>query len=659
MTQTAFKMFDLILENELINPDYEYELMGIVPSKEETAVLLQRHWIENPIYEINANKLIEQTTASNSEYWAVDVETTGFDPNDDFIVGIGLSDGENHYFLPPTQGRIVINALNKKGVSFLLHNAKFDRKFLERWHVNLTHTFDTMLMAYVLDLPTKLSTLAQKFLGRNPYEYEEIVEKQKGLIELEAFKVLGKYCCEDCFETHKLFFILKEKLEQENLWQIFKIENRVERVLAEMELEGVKVDSENIFRLTFDFKKTLLAIAQTYNLKVEFITGENYLITSPKQLRELLYDKLELPTDGIKETKQGHSTAKEALDILRFVHPVADLIYQHRLYKKAIEFSSKLTQCSRNGLIYTSFNQTVTATGRLSSSKPNLQNIPARGSIGKAFRGLFIPRQNNWSILALDYSQFELRILAQITQDKKLLDAFNNNIDVHTLVTELMFDIQYEPDNPDHVALRRITKTINFGLIYGMSEFKLSAMTKRTIDECLDLMEQHKFMLGSVWEWFTYNKAQSIVNGYSSTILGRKRYYQFSEKVLLRNKTLAQYLPHFPQKVLSSLDRVLTYKDSAYLRQANNHPIQGTNADLIKIVMAELYHQMQTSYYKGKIRLLLQVHDELVYEFDNSLDVSELIANIKRIMINFAGYYLPDVPVKVSAGVGDNWGMAK
>jgi DNA polymerase I-like protein with 3'-5' exonuclease and polymerase domains len=450
-------------------------------------------------------------------------------------------------------------------------------------------------------------------------------------VDAVNLKQLGDYCCEDSYETVNLW----KKFQLDSyLWET---ENSLVKVLAEMELNGVTVDVGRLSRLN----------SKEIQIEIELVLEEIYLIlpldykkegmdslTSPKRLLTLL----SILGVQLKNTKE------ETLEKNKHLHPFIGLLLQYRKLNKMVTCFVEPLLAS-TGVVHSDFNQCVAATGRLTCSKPNLQQIPSpdKSYLGKELRKCFIPYTLDNLILCADYSQFELRILAYLSNDLTLIQAFKEGKDIHTEVTKLLWGLaEYEESNPNHKALRRYTKTVNFGLVYGMGINKLMNMTGLDKHKAIELMETHKILFGSVWDYLESCYVSALTKGYTETILGRKRYYTFSNPYLqaLKGVTDLDY------KYIESKG-VIEYSDSGKLRQAGNHPIQGSNADAVKVAMVKLYQ-------KGIIPLI-QVHDELVIEvtrdFSNTYDI---VIDTMQGAIS-----LGEVPVIVEAKVAPNWGEAK
>ena len=405
-----------------------------------------------------------------------------------------------------------------------------------------------------------------------------------------------------------------------------------------MEYCGVHLDIEYLQTLAKQLDQQLKIIEnQAYEL-----AEETFNLGSPKQLSQLLFEKLGLNTKKTRQTKTGYSTDANVLEKLQGDHPIIDIILEHRTLAKlkSTYVDALPTLVDANQRIHTSFNQTVTATGRLSSSNPNLQNIPIKTEFSRKIRKAFIT-EPNWLLVSADYSQIELRILAHLSQEPILLDAYQNNQDVHTVTAKLLFE--KDTVTPDE---RRLGKTINFGVIYGMGAQRFAREAKVSSSEGKQFIERFNQRYSQVFAYLETVKKQAISQRYVETILGRRRYFDFQGSSL---QTLREI--DINSIDLSQLGKKMGQNDAQLLRAAANAPIQGSSADIIKMAMVQV-HQLLTQY---QSRLVLQVHDELVFEIPET-EWEEIQPKIKNIMEQV----LPlSVPLVVDIHAGQNWMEAK
>ncbi|MGB5713646.1 MAG: DNA polymerase I, partial [Waterburya sp.] len=483
-----------------------------------------------------------------------------------------------------------------------LQNTKFDRLVLHHQGINLAGVvFDTMLASYVLnpELTHNLGDLSERYgLEITAKSYKDLgIPKGKTIADLDI-AVVADYCGLDTYATYYLVGKLKAKLAEfpELAKLLSEVEQPLEPVLATMENTGIRLDTECLAQFSQQLNKDLQKLEQdTYEA-----AGEEFNLSSPKQLSVILFDKLGLDRKKSRKTKTGYSTNQQVLEKLRGDHPVIDNMLEHRtLAKLKSTYVDALPSLVREstGRVHTNFNQSVVATGRLSSSNPNLQNIPIRTEFSRQIRKAFIPEEG-WLLVAADYSQIELRILAHLSQEPVLVDAYRNSRDVHRVTAQLLFDKEDITSEE-----RRLGKIINFGVIYGMGAQRFSRESGFKVDIGKQFIEKYHQKYAQVFNYLEGVKKQAIALGYVGTIMGRRRY------VNLISNSLKQLRGTNPKDIdLDSLN--YSYTDAQILRAAANSPIQGSSADIIKIAMIKLQNILQDY----QARLLLQVHDELVLE---------------------------------------------
>lgn len=583
---------------------------------------------------------------------AWDTETTGLEPRDAELVGIGCCWGRNREdvaYIPlgHKQGKNLDKVtalaafrpiLESAKYPKALHNAKFDRLVFRYQGIELAGVaFETMLASYLLapEGTHSLKELAKKELNVNPITYSDLVPKGQTIADVDIAKV-ANYCGMDVYETFCLVGKFREKLApMPKVYQLLmEVEQPLEPVLAEMESVGVRINITYLQQVSEHLEKQLGDIEkQAYEA-----AGETFNLGSPKQLSKLLFETLNLDIKKSRRMQTAYSTDAAVLEKLQGDHPVVDAIIEHRtLSKLKSTYVDALPLLVRpdTGRVHTDFNQTVTATGRLSSSNPNLQNIPIRTEFSRQIRKAFIP-QEGWLMVSADYSQIELRILAHLSQEPVLIEAYQNNRDVHTVTAKLLFE--KETVTADE---RRLGKTINFGVIYGMGAQKFGRSVGVSTAEGKKFIERFNQRYSKVFEFLEKVKREAIANGYVSTILGRRRNFKFE------SDALKKLLGRKPEDVNLDVLKNMSKNDAQLLRAAANAPIQGSSADIIKIAMVNLHRILQNY----QARLLLQVHDELVFEVPPD-EWEELQPKIKLEMETAVSL---SVPLVVDIHAGNNW----
>jgi DNA polymerase I len=601
---------------------------------------------------------------------AWDTETSDLEPRDAQLVGIGCC------FAPPTppnaplsregiseqpldvevayipighkNGRnldkdTVLEALRPilESVNYpkALQNAKFDRLVFRCQGIQLAGVvFETMLASYLLEPEGthNLSELALRYLGLTAKSYSDLVPKGKTIGDL-SIQTVAEYCGMDVYSTFGLVAKLREKLEKIPALHklLLEVEQPLEPVLANMEYQGIRIDRDYLKQLSQQLEKDLEKIESD----AYAAAGEKFSLSSPKQLSELLFEKLQLDRKKSRKTKTGYSTDAATLDKLQGDHPVVDQILEHRTLSKLkstyVDALPKLVRPDTHR-VHTNFNQTGTATGRLSSSDPNLQNIPIRTAFSRQIRKAFVP-EPGWLMAAADYSQIELRILAHLSKEPVLLETYQNNEDIHTVTARLLFE--KETVTPDE---RRLGKTINFGVIYGMGAQRFAREAGVSATEGKKFIERFNQRYPKVFEYLQQLQREAIAQGYVETILGRRRYFRFD------SDSLRKYIGKNPEDIdLNKVTKGLNANDAGLLRAAANAPIQGSSADIIKIAMIKM-HELLQSY---QARLLLQVHDELVFEVPPE-EWEDLQPKIRHTMESAVEL---SVPLVADVHTGHNW----
>lgn len=566
---------------------------------------------------------------------ALDTETTGTDPMEAELVGMSFSFAENQgFYIPiPADREEALKIVNEFKEVFenektlkVGQNIKYDMIVLQNYGVEVKGPlFDTMVAHYVLqpELRHGMDYLAEIYLHYQTIHIEELIgpkgKNQKNMRDL-APEAIYQYACEDADVTLKLKNILEKELKENGAEQLFyEIEMPLVPVLVNIESNGVLLDTEALKQSSKHFTTQMEAIEQ----EIYQLAGEEFNIASPKQVGEVLFDKLKI-IDKAKKTKTGqYVTSEEVLESLRHKHPVVEKILEHRGLKKLLStYIDALPQLinPRTGRVHTSFNQTVTATGRLSSSNPNLQNIPIRDENGKEIRKAFIPDEGALFFSA-DYSQIELRIMAHLSEDKNMIDAFLSGYDIHAATAAKVYKTDIKEVNPD---MRRKAKTANFGIIYGISVFGLAERMNVDRKEAKELIDGYFETYPQVKAYMDKSIEVAREKGYVETIFHRKR---FLPDINSRNAVVRGYAE----------------------RNAINAPIQGSAADIIKVAMARIYERFKREGLKAK--MILQVHDEL--NFSVPVEEKERVEQV--VIEEMEKAYRMHVPLKADCGWGKNW----
>ena len=566
---------------------------------------------------------------------ALDTETSSLEAMDAEIVGISFSVKENEaYYIPfpknqeETQKRLnlIKPLLQNKDSLKIGQNIKYDLLILKNYGIDVAgKMFDTMIAHYVVqpELRHNMDYLAEVYLNHTTIPIEDLIgakgKNQKSMRDLNPEDIYI-YACEDADITFQLKKILAKELKQNNAEELFySIEMPLVPVLTDMEFTGVLIDKVALKNLSKDFTQRLKIIEQS----IHKIADENFNVASPKQVGEILFDKLKID-EKAKKTKTGqYVTSEEVLLSYKDKHPIVEKILDYRGLKKLLStYVNALPKLinKKTGRIHTSFNQTVTATGRLSSSNPNLQNIPIRDSDGKEIRKAFIPNAKSLFFSA-DYSQIELRIMAHLSQDKNMLDGFNHGDDIHALTAAKVYKQDIETITSDQ---RRKAKTANFGIIYGISVFGLAERMQVDRREAKELIDGYFQTYPEVKEYMDKSIQIAKEKGYVETIFNRKR-----------------YLPD-----INSRNAIVRGFSE---RNAINAPIQGSAADIIKVAMINIHRRFKEENLKSK--MILQVHDEL-----NFTVISEEKEKVQQIVIQeMENAYKLSVPLKADFGWGENW----
>lgn len=622
-----------------------------VPQKSTSPIT--PHIINTEVKLTDLVKLLQTFTNPETPV-AWDTETTALEPRDAELVGIGCcwgtepdevayipvghKTGENlHKDLVLETLRPILESPDYPKA---LQNAKFDRLILRCQGINLAGVvFDPMLASYILnpDSSHNLMDLGQRYLGLIAKSYLDLVPKGKTIADIDI-PAVADYCGMDAYSTFGLVAKLHEELDKIPTLSklLVEVEQPLEAVLAQMEYTGVRINSAYLKELSQHLETELARLKE----EATEIAGENFNLGSPKQLSQILFEKLGLSTRHSRKIQTGFSTDAATLERLQeddktgFVEAIIEYRTLSKLKSTYVDALPALVRPDTQR-VHTDFNQAATSTGRLSSSNPNLQNIPIRTAFSRQIRKAFLP-ESGWLMVAADYSQIELRILAHLSQEPILVQAYQQNEDVHTVTARLVF----EKENITSEE-RGMAKTINFGVIYGMGSLRFSRSTG--IDKTIanEFIKRFNERYPKVFAYLEQVKKEAIALGYVETILGRRRYFDFT------NNSLRKLKGSNPEDIdLSKLKNLGAY-DAGLLRSAANAPIQGSNADIIKIAMVRL-HEVLKNY---QARLLLQVHDELVFEIPPD-EWEELQPQIKSVMENAVEL---SVPLLVEARIGENW----
>lgn len=610
-----------------------------------------------------------ESCQDNSNPVAWDTETTSLEPRDAELVGIGccftksntpsLVKGENESKFERSNVEIAYIPIGHKNGDNLdkntvlealrpilesvdypkaLQNSKFDRLVFHCQGIKLAGVvFDTMLASYLLEPEGShsLSDLGLRYLGLTAKTYDDLVAKGKTMADV-AIPIVADYCGMDVYSTFGLVGKLTEKLVEIPILQklLLEVEQPLEPVLAEMEYTGIRIDCAYLKELSQQLEKDL----ERLETEAYAAAGEKFNLGSPKQLSQVLFEKLNLDNKKSRKIKTGFSTDAATLEKLQGDHPVVDAILEYRtLSKLKSTYVDALPALVRPDTerVHTNFNQAGTTTGRLSSSNPNLQNIPIRTAFSRQIRKAFLP-EPGWMLVAADYSQIELRILAHLTQEPILVETYQNNQDIHTVTARLLFE--KEVVTPDE---RRLGKTINFGVIYGMGAQRFAREAGVSAAQGKLFIERFNQRYPKVFEFLQQLQREAIAQGFVETILGRRRYFHFN------SNTLLQYRGNDPNQIDLNKLKGLGPNDAGLLRAAANAPIQGSSADIIKIAMIKM-HEVLKDY---QARLLLQVHDELIFEVPPA-ECEELQQKIKSTMESAIKL---SVPLVVDVNAGQNW----
>ena len=587
---------------------------------------------------------------SQSEAIVVDVESTSVDPMAAALVGIALTAQEGKgYYVPVDHNpnspisqspspNLPLSTVTEKLGSVLqdpnipkyAHNANYDLTVMAEHGMEVGPvTCDTMIAEWLLNPSSRnlgLKNLAWNRLGVEMTPIEVLIGKGKNQITMDrvAVEKAAPYACADVDMTLRLANQLQPELRERALWPLFsEVEMPLVPVVVEMQRAGVRLDVDALSAMSRQLGKRLGEL----QVEIEQIVGHKVNVNSPQQLSMALFDEMGMALPWMRRGKSGHySTAADVLDKLRDTHPVVELILEYRQLSKLkgtyVDALPALVN-PRTGRVHTSYNQTGSVTGRFSSSNPNLQNIPIRTELGRQIRRAFVAR-SGWLLLAADYSQVELRVLAHISGDATMLAAFARGEDIHASTAAAIYGVPLDEVTPDQ---RRVAKTTNFAISYGVTGYGLSDRTDLTPEKAEAFIQTYFQTYPQIKEYIDRTHEQAREQGYVETLLGRRRYFpELSTKARVHHNA----------------------RQSAY-RMAINAPIQGTAADILKVAMNRLWRDLQARGLRS--RMILQVHDELVLEVPED----ELDEVIPLVIETMEGAFDLDAPLKVDAKVGENW----
>ncbi|MAZ60608.1 MAG: DNA polymerase I, partial [Candidatus Marinimicrobia bacterium] len=565
---------------------------------------------------------------------SIDLETTNLDPNRAKIVGVSISYKEHSGFYIPFINNdkmsdsfnsdkilsIIKPFLENPNIKYIGQNIKYDMLVLKRNNIEINCIyFDTMIAESLISPEKnsyKLDVLAKDYLDYSMIPIEDLIGTKSNQITMDKvpLKDICIYACEDADVVYQIYKIQSKILKNKNLEKIFyDVEIPLIKVLVDIEYNGVFVDKLIINNLCENLNIELSSLKS----KIHQISNKDFNINSPKQLSEVLFDDLKLKM--FKKRSTSHDVLKKLVDH----HPIAEYLLSYRHLNKLVNtYLDKLPTFINpiTNRIHTSFHQAITSTGRLSSTKPNFQNIPIKSDVGKSIRKAFKTDNNN-IIISFDYSQIELRILAHYSKEKKLIDSFKNNLDVHSKTASLIYGIDIEDVKYDH---RRVAKIINYSIAYGAGPFRISQELKISIKEASNIITNYFERYPGIKKYIEDTIKQGLDNGFVSTILGRQR-----NTINLRatNRNIQE----------------------AEKRATINMPIQGTASELIKVAMIKIFTKM--SEYNLKSKMILQIHDELLFETpENEKDkIINLVVKEMESAIKL------DVPIKVDYNFGKNW----
>ncbi len=624
------------------NKTQQTNLFGeVIPDEQEAGVKdIAGRSIENTEHhyilcdnEVRVQELLNNLLHAQS--FCFDTETTGIDANNAELVGLSFStkSGEAWYVPLPDNRNECLTILSRfqpvledANKEIIGQNIKYDMLILKWYGIELKgKIFDTMLAHYLLepDMRHGMDFMSETYLGYKPISIETLIgkgKKQLSMRDIDPVRVCD-YAAEDADITLQLKNYFEPQLITQQSKKLFQeVESPLIHVLCSMEYEGVKIDDAFLH----DYSKLLQAEIEQTEKTVFEMAGVRFNVSSPKQLGEILFDKLKIQYSGKKTATGQYSTDEDTLLKLKTDHPIIEQLLNYReLTKLKSTYVDAIPALinPKTGRVHTSFNQAVAATGRLSSTDPNLQNIPIRTERGRKMRKAFIARDSEHILLSADYSQIELRIIAALSRDENMLDAFHKNQDIHSATAARVFGVNIEDVTRE---MRGKAKAVNFGIAYGQTAFGLSQTLSISKTEAAEIIENYNQKFPGVKKLMERNIAFAREHGYTQTVLGRRRYLR---DINSRNATIRGFAE----------------------RNAINAPIQGTAADMIKVAMINIHNDIKKLNLMS--RMTLQVHDELVFDAHQS-ELHELKPMIEHHMKDALKL---DVPIEVGMGEGPNW----
>jgi DNA polymerase-1 len=640
-------LYNELLEDESsAATDKDAEHLEIPAEHKETVKKFDKHAVHYHTVIEKADALKLKDKLMKCSEIVFDTETDSLDMFNLNIAGASfcMEEGEA-YFIPidpfgsgadlfrmELTGRMKLNdfisvfkpVFEKESIKKICQNGKYDIAVLRNYGVNVQgFAFDTMIAAYIIDADQKLNMddLSEKYLNYRSIPLSDLLGKKKDASLMFGVPVqqLSDYAAEDADITFRLYQIFKTMLKEQDIERVaVMIDFPLVHVLEEMERTGIKLDTKSLKEFSKDLELQLTALTD----KIQRLAGEPFNMNSPAQLGKILFEKLNLtPT---KKTKTGYSTDAQSLETLRGEHPIIEEMLAYRqISKLKSTYTDALPELINpaTGKIHTTFNQVVAATGRLSSLQPNLQNIPIRTELGKEIRKAFVPSDKNHILLSADYSQIELRIMASMSGDERMIKAFEHGEDIHISTAALVFNVPADKVTPD---MRRKAKEVNFGIMYGIGPFGLKTRLGITQQAAKEIITTYFKTFPSVKAFIDECISFAREHEYAQTLTGRRRYLR---NINSRNFTVKQ----FEERV------------------AVNMPIQGTAADMIKLAMIRIHEYLIKNKFKSK--MVLQVHDELVFDMLKE-EAPALAPSIKFIMEDAMKL---NVPLLVDVGTGANW----
>lgn len=641
--ELEFRQLSKRILGEELTPDAQPDLFSALQEEgsdrnDETAEFKTLEDIEVDYKTVESDADLKDLAGrlKQTKAFCFDTETTSVNAHEAELVGIAFSYAKHEgYYVPVPENEeerqkileVLMPVFQEEKLK-IAHNIKYDLNVLRHHGVEVKGAFfDTMVAHYLIDPENNrrsMDVLAEQYLQYTPKPISELIGKkgknQKSMREVPVDEA-SRYACEDADVTYQLYELFEKQLKETQTDTIFyDLEMPLVEVLSVMECEGIRLDKSKLG----DLSESLAGEIEEIEKKVYEVAGEKFNIGSPKQVGEILFDKLQI-SDKPKKTKSGqYATNEEALNAVKGNHEIVRLILEYReLLKLKNTYVDPLPELinSKTGRIHTNFNQVRAATGRLSSDKPNLQNIPIRTERGRFIRKAFVPRDDNHQLLAADYSQVELRVIAALAEEENMIADFKAGKDIHAATAARVYGVKEDEVTRE---LRGNAKTVNFGIIYGISAFGLSQRIDISRGEAKEIIDNYFEQYPAIKKYMDAQIAFAREHGYVETIKGRRRYLR---DINSKNATVRGFAE----------------------RNAINSPIQGSAADIIKIAMINIFEAMKKEKFKSK--MLLQVHDELIFDVAAG-EEKKLMELVKKEM---SGAVQLDVPLDVDAQLGADW----